>query len=130
MPHWRPSLSGPVSDDDLAGTPDTALVVLAEVGVECTDPEIGGQLEAWPGAEYREGRARFRGSTVRERLETHRASAPPDPAEVSFLVDMNLAAGRRVAALRGAPPVPTARPPAPPHPPPRPTTTAYTTGGT
>lgn len=81
MARWRPSLLGPLSDDDLAAIVDAALVVLAEVGVECTDPEIGRQLEAWPGAEYRDGRVRFRAASVRERLEAHRASAPPEPAE-------------------------------------------------
>jgi len=83
MSRWSPSLQGPLREADMAAILDAALRVLAEIGVGCADPGIARQIEAWPHAEYTDGRVRFRPTGARQHLEARCSPAPagdePEP---------------------------------------------------
>ena len=78
MPTWRPSLTPPLADRDLEAILGSALDVLAEIGIDCADPDIARQLESWPGAEYTDGRMRFARDEARAHLDQRRATTPED----------------------------------------------------
>jgi len=78
MPTWRPSLTPPLSRSDLEAILGGALDVLAEIGIDCADPDIARQLESWPGAEYTDGRMRFARDEARAHLDQRRATTPED----------------------------------------------------
>jgi trimethylamine:corrinoid methyltransferase-like protein len=85
MSVWYPSVAPPLSDADLASLLDGALLVLAEIGVECTDETIASRIVASPGISHASGRLRFAPDAVRSHLDARRAaSAPEDDRRLSM----------------------------------------------
>ena len=84
MANWRPSLTPPLTDDDMDAILDGALTVLAEIGIDCSDPEVARQIEAWPSAEYSGGRVRFGKSEVAAHLGRRQAASGVESEESAF----------------------------------------------
>jgi trimethylamine:corrinoid methyltransferase-like protein len=76
---WLPHLDPPLTDDDLASVLESALTVLAEIGVECLDDAIAAQIVERSGCSHVGGRLRFDPTVLRMHLDSRRASGPPEP---------------------------------------------------
>ncbi len=68
MSTWLPRLDPPLAEADLASILDRALTVLAEIGIDCPDDDLGARIAQHPGITHAAGRLRFDREPTREHL--------------------------------------------------------------